>query len=118
MLSAIEHHSMFKVKPYGPLHKCISEPLKSTLPPAFLHTYVVDNYYDQRQLKDLCLDKGEPVPVVLVTEYATEMYDLESDSEASVNPDMVNLLKKEDPTIANLLIDYFELHKPSKYIRL
>ena len=30
-------------------------------------------------------------------------------------PDVINLLEQENPVVANLLIDYFGLHKQSKF---
>jgi len=114
MQTIIKNHESFLFKPYGPLHEYISDCFKANLPAAFLHSYLLDNQTDKRALIDLCHAYNETAPITLVLGFTNKMYDLKNDPQAS--GDSVELLSKEEPTIANLLIDYFHLHKSRKDI--
>ncbi|XP_065909687.1 uncharacterized protein [Dysidea avara] len=109
MKTIIQNHPSFLFKPCGPAHEYISNSLKTNLPAAFLHSYVVDNYEDQKCLKDLCYAHKEPVPITIVQKFTNKMYDLKDDVET--NKQTADLLNQEEPTMANVLIDYFHLHK-------
>ena len=114
MKAIIQNHPSFLFKPCGPAHEYISNSLKTNLPAAFLHSYVVDNYEDQKCLKDLCYAHKEPVPITIVQKFTNKMYDLKDDVET--NKQTADLLNQEEPTMANVLIDYFHLHKSCKDI--
>jgi len=115
MQNIIDAHSKFDAKPIGPLHKHLSEHFKYTLPSAFLHCYIVSSYEDSTTIMQLCQDHHEVPPERLVRDYCTEIYtDALNDSNADAN--VITLLQQENPVVANLLIDYFGLHKPRKFI--
>lgn len=109
----IQQHPLFTEKPIGPVHQFLSSHFQCQLPLAFLNAYVVTNEEDAALLKTLCKKNHEPIPDIIVYPFAKTMYDdLEKDSR--VDPGAVETLSKENPTLANVLIDYFELHKFGK----
>ena len=70
---------------------------------------------DSEVLAKLCQKYKEAVPDRIIREYGTELYeDIMNDSTAESY--VIKLLREENPVVANLLIDYFEIHKQSKYI--
>jgi len=69
----------------------------------FLHTYVLDNYEDQIILKDLCCAHNEPIPITIVHKFTLKMYEFEKNGIAE-------LLSRQEPTMANVLIDYLHVH--------
>ena len=113
MQDIINQHPSFTEKPIGPVHQFLSSRFKSQLPVAFLHVYVVTNQEDAALLTSLCKKHHESIPEIIVFPFVKTIYDdLEKDSR--VDPGAVEALSKENPTLANLLIDYFELHKFGK----
>jgi len=113
MQGIIQLHPSFTEKPIGPVHQFLSSHFQHQLPVAFLNAYVVTNQEDATMLKALCKKNHEPIPDVIVYPFVKIMYDdLEKDSR--VDPRAVEALSKENPTLANVLIDYFELHKFGK----
>jgi len=115
MQKIIDDYSKFDAKPIGPLYKHLSEHFRYTLPSAFLHCYIVASYDDSAAIIQLCQDHHEVPPERLVRSYCTEIYaDVLNDTNADT--DAINLLQQENPVVANLLIDYFGLHKHRKFI--
>jgi len=113
MQNIIQLQPSFTKKPIGPVYQFLSSHFQSQLPVAFLNAYVVTNEEDAALLKALCMKSHEPIPDVIVYPFAKVMYDdLKKDSR--VDPGAVEALSKENPTLANVLIDYFELHKFGK----
>ena len=113
MQDIIKLHPSFTEKPIGPVHQFLSSHFQRQLPVTFLHVYVVTNQEDAALLTALCKKHHESIPDVIVYPFAKIMYnDLEKDSR--VDPGAVEALSKENPTLANVLIDYFELHKFGK----
>ena len=105
--------SIFEKMPIGPLYQCLPESLHCHLPDAFLHSYVIHNYYDKAKFDDLFKQNNEDLPSIIVMENSEKMYeDVITDPE-SVESTVKSLLLM-DPTLANLLIDYFEVHTWSK----
>ena len=107
--------SIFEKKPIGPLYQYLPESLQCLLPDAFLHSYVIHNCYDKAKFDDLFKQNNEHPASVIVMENSEKMYeDVITDPE-SVESTVKSLLLM-DPTLANLLIDYFEVHTWSKHI--
>lgn len=101
----------------GPLLNYISNEVvkQNDLPAAFLHMWAVGNLNDARKLKDFCLKKEYQVPSIIVHGFVDKMYstdDLMKDRKA--NPDSIERLNEIHPTVANILIDYFNAHERSK----
>lgn len=110
------HHSTSSIihwKPIGPVHQFLSSCFQRQLPVAFLHVYVVTNQEDAALLKALCKKHHEPIPDVIIYPLTKIMYD-DLDKDSRVDPGAVEALSKENPTLANVLVDYFELHKFGK----
>ena len=84
------------------------------LPDAFLHSYVIHNHHDKAKFDDLFRQKKEPLPLVIVLQKFDEMYDDVITDPESVRG-TIKALQSLDPTLANLLIDYFEAHTWSKH---
>ena len=113
MQDIIKLHPSFTEKPIGPVHQFLSPRFQSQLPVAFLHVYVVTNQEDAALLTALCKEHHESIPDIIVYPFEEIMYDdLEKDSR--VDPGAVEALSMENPTLANVLMDYFELHKFGK----
>ena len=110
MQSIIGCSTQFSAKPIGPIHACINDrQIKASLPSSFLNTYIVDNNADCDSLKKLCEQHNEPVPDRIVYPFSQKLYDdLEKDPKADIG--MIESLKQENPTIANVLVDYLNLH--------
>ena len=112
MQEIVDSHSGFSAKPLGPMHKCINKELQNHLPPSFLHYYILTNTQDASELAKLFNLHKEHPPNVIVYPYTSEMY-----QDVLECPDSgyaaISLLQKEIPVIANVLIDYFEMHKQS-----
>ena len=110
-------NSMSQAKPLGPLITCIPDDMvkEHNLPPSFLHAWIVDNCYDAAELTEICLQKTHPVPVIITHKFVTKMYDhdeLKNDPKA--DEQQIAKLSQIDPTVANVLIDYFNAHQRSK----
>ena len=110
MQSIISHSTQFSAKPIGPIHSCISDKrIKASLPSSFLNAYIVDNCADYDSLKKSCEQHNELVPDHIVYPFSQKLYDdLEKDPKANIG--MIESLKHEDPIIANVLVDHFNLH--------
>lgn len=109
-------NSMSQSKPLGPLINCIPSDLvkEHNLPLAFLHAWIVDNCYDAAKLKEICLQRAQAVPIVITHKYVTKMYnhdELKNDPKA--DEQQIAKLSQIDPTVANVLIDYFRTHQRS-----
>ena len=113
MQEVVNKHSGFSEKPLGPIHKCINEQLQNYLPPSFLQYYILTNSEDASELDKLFkLHKEHPPNVIVYHSACTEMYqDVLDDPDSGYGA--ICLLQKENPVIANVLIDYFEIHKLS-----
>ena len=106
----VNSHSGFSAKPLGPMHKCINKELQNYLPPSFLHYYILTNTQDASELSKLFILHKEHPPNVIVYPFTSEMYqDVLKDPDSGYPT--ISLLQKENPMIANVLIDYFEMHK-------
>ena len=80
---------MFQAKPIGPLITCIPD-----------------------ELKDIFLKRNQPVPSIIMHKFVTKMYsqdELQEDPKA--DEDSISKLSRTDPTVSNVLIDYFNAHK-------
>jgi len=73
------------------------------------YNYVLDNYEDQKTLKDLCCAHNEPILITIVHKFTDKMYELETYGTTE-------LLNRDEPTMANVLINYFHVHKSRKNI--
>ena len=110
MQNIIRNHPSFSEKPIGPVQQFLSERFQNQLPMAFLHVYIVTNAKDAALLQTLCKNNKEPIPEVIVYPFVKKMYgNLEKDSR--IDPAAIEALDKENPTLANVLVDYFALHK-------
>ena len=85
------------------------------LPSAFLHCYIIANYEDSEMMAQLCQEYNEKVPERIIRGYHTTIYE-DVLNDLSADSDVLDLLKKENLIVANVLIDYFEIHKKSKFI--
>ena len=114
MQEIVNSHSGFSTKPLGPMHKCINKEFQNYVPPSFLHYYILTNHQDASELDKLFNLHKEHPPNVIVYPYTSEMYQdvLEGPHSGYAT---ISLLQKENPIIANVLIDYFEMHKRSIY---
>ena len=115
-----EHIKQFfsNTKVVGPLSTCLPKDIieENNFPTAFLHTWVVDNHHDALRLQSFCAENGYQVPLMITYNFVTEMYstdDLIRESQKA-NHDAIERLQKINPTIANVLIDYFSVHESSK----
>ena len=76
---------------------------------SFTSSYAANNCLDADILRELFMANNEPQPDIIVYPHQTEMYrDVAKDKKA--NDSTIEALKLENPTIANLLIDYFDAH--------
>ena len=117
MQEVINNHSGFSAKPLGPIHKCINEQLQHYLPPSFLQYYILSNSQDSSELGKLfSLHKEHPPNVIVYPFVCNEMYQDVFDDPDSGSA-AITLLQKENPVIANVLIDYFEIHKISMLLQ-
>ena len=98
------------------LDQCISFSLsnfKTNSTRSFLYVYIITNHEDAASLTKLCNENQEPIPHIIVYPFATNVYDdLEKDAKSNLGA--IEALQRENPTIANVLIDYFDLHKYCK----
>lgn len=115
MQKIIDNSQDFTAKPIGPLYKHLSENFTLMLPSAFLHCYIVANYEDSEMMAQLCREYKEKAPERIIRDYHTTIYE-DVLNDLSADSGVVDLLKKENPIVANVLIDYFEIHKQSKFI--
>lgn len=110
MQSIINHCTQFIEKPIGPIHSCVNdERIKDCLPLSILNTYIVDNNTDCDLLRKLCEQHNEPIPDRIAYPFSQKLYDdLEKDPKADIG--MIESLKQEKPTIANVLVDHLNIH--------
>ena len=100
--------------PIGPLYKCLPQSLHHLLPDAFFHSYVIHSHYDKAKFDDLFKQNKEHPPSVIVLQKFDNIYeDVITDPESVEGT--IKALQLLDPTLANLLIDYFKAHTWSKY---
>ena len=104
-----ENDNMFEHKPIGPLYNFIPQQLQSFLPPAFLHSYVVVTHQDKSALDELFNQHQEPYPVVITFPYCDKIYSDVIDDPKSAST-TVKILQGMNPILANVLIDYYEVH--------
>ena len=79
----------------------------------FIAMSFTTTYYDKAKFDNLFKQNNEDLPSIIVMENSEKMYeDVITDPE-SVESTVKSLLLM-DPTLANLLIDYFEVHTWSK----
>ena len=110
----VSNSSRFGSVPIGPLYKYLPQSLHHLLPGAFHHSYVIHDQSDKAKFDDLFTHNKEHPASVIVVEKSEKLYeDVITDPE-SVETTVKNLCSL-DPTLANLLIDYFEAHTWSKY---
>ena len=110
----VSYSSIFENMPTGPMYKCLPESLHHLLPDAFLHSYVIHSHHDKAKFDDLFKQHKEPLPLVIVMQKFDKMYDdVITDPESIAST--IKALQSLDPTLANLLIDYFEAHTWSKH---
>ena len=84
--------------------------------PSFSSSYVANCERDAALLHELFAANKEPQPDIIVYPHQTEMYkDVTKDKKA--NDNTIAALKFENPTIANLLIDYFDANTKWKHIK-
>ena len=101
--------SIFENVPIGPLYKCLPQSLHHLFPDAFLHSYVIHNHYDKVKFDDLFKQNKEHLPSVIVLQKFDNIYeDVITDPESVEGT--IKALQLLDPTLANLLIDYFEAY--------
>ena len=87
---------------------------QNNLSTAFLHTWVVDNSHDTRKLQDFCLENGYQVPSIIAYKLVNKMYSTnELMKDPKAHQDLIENLNRIDPTVANILIDYFNAHENS-----
>ena len=103
---AIKSHPGFSSPPMGPIGDCIvSDKLRSLIPWSFATTYLVHSGEDVRILHELVAAHGETHPTVLVYPRCETMNTVDENLTIFDMP-MASLLS-ENPTIANVLIDWF-----------
>ena len=104
----------------GPLLTCLPKDIveENNLPTTFLHTWVVDNNHDASRLQSFCIENRYQVPLMIIYNFVTEMYSTDELMRESqkANKDVIERLHKINPTIANVLIDYFNVHENSKHM--
>ena len=104
---AIKSHPNFAAPPIGPIGDCIvSEELHRLIPQSLASCYLVHSGEDVSILREVVAAHGETQPVVTVYPRCTA---IQADDEKLTIVNCVPLasLQSENPTIANLLIDYF-----------
>ena len=76
---------------------------------SFLNVFIVDNLNDSELLKKLCEQHNEPIPDHIVYSFSQQLYDdLDKNPKADIG--MIESLKGENATIANVLIDHLNIH--------
>ena len=110
MQSIIDHCSHFTAKPLGPIYACVKdEHIRDHLPSDFLDTYIVNCPTDSELLKTLCQQHNEPVPDRIVYSFLEKHYD-DLEKVPKADKGMIAALKEENPTVANVLVDYLNIH--------
>lgn len=114
MQCLIKNKQNFSTTPIGPIaNHIISRFLRQIISPSFASSYVANCCQDAALLRELFTANKEPQPDIIVYPHQTEMYkDVTKDKKA--NDNTIAALKLENPTIANLLIDYFDAHTKCK----
>lgn len=103
----IKDHPGFSAPPIGPIADCIvSDQLLNTVPQSFAASYIVNCLEDARIMRELISARGDPQPIIIVYPHQLEMYTT-VDENITVDTVSIASLKCENPTIANLVIDYF-----------
>ena len=117
MQHLIKNKQNFSATPLGPIaDHIISGFFHQIISPSFLSSYVANCEQDAALLRELFAANKEPQPDIIVYPHQTEMYeDVTKDKKA--NDNVIAALKLENPTIANLLIDYFDAHTKCKHIK-
>ena len=115
MQCLIKNKQNFSVTPIGPIgDHIISGFFHQIISPSFASSYVANCNQDALLLRELFTVNKEPQPNIIVYPHQTEMYkDVKKDKKA--NDKTIEALKLENPTIANLLIDHFNVHTECKY---
>ena len=107
----IKDHPGFSSTPIGPIGDyIISDQLRKTIPQSFAASYVVNCVEDSTILHQLVSAHGGLMPTIIIYPHQPKMY-ATVDENVTVNTVTIATLKCENPTIANLLIDYFGISK-------
>lgn len=104
---AIKSHPSFTAPPMGPIGDYIvSEELHHMIPQSFATSYLVHSGEDVSILCEVVAAHGEPHPAVIVYPRCEA---IKAEDENLTIGDRVSLasLQLENPTIANLVIDWF-----------
>lgn len=110
MQHIVQSCNAFSSAPIGPIYKHIPQKLQKLLPLAFLHYYIIATHHDADELVKLFKIHQEPMPNVIIRKFASRMYP-EVKFESSSNAGAVELLQIQNPTIGNVLIDFFKAHQ-------
>ena len=114
MQCLIKENPEFSVSPIGPIADYInSEYFRQFIPPSFANSFIVNSDKDALTLRRLFNASDELQPCIIVYPHQSEMYKNVS-KEAQANVEAVAVLKLENPTVANLLIDHFAAHTECK----
>lgn len=103
----IASSSSFSATPIGPVKEhVVAKEFHNLMPPAFASSYIVNTCEDAAHLRRLLDEFYQPQPSILVYPHSTQRYnDLPIPNKA-----IVEALSKENPVIANLLVDHFNRH--------
>ena len=114
MQNLIKNKQIFSATPIGPIANHVSsQSFSQVMSASFASSYVANNCQDADLLRELFMANNESQPDIIVYPHQTEMYrDVAKDKTA--NDSTIKALKLENPTIANLLIDYFDAHTKCK----
>lgn len=103
---AIKSHPNFSTPPLGPIGDYIvSDKLRSLIPQSFATSYVVHSGEDVHIMRELASAHGEPHPAVMVYPQCETMNTV--DKNLTVFDMSMASLQCENPTIANVVIDWF-----------
>ena len=103
----IASSSSFSATPIGAVKEhVVAEEFHNLMPLDFASSYIVNTCEDAAHLRKLLDEFNQPQPSILVYSYSTQRYnDLPMPNKA-----IVKALSKENPVIANLLVDHFGHH--------
>ena len=102
----------------GPIGNCtVSDQLCREIPESLAASYIVNSPADVTVFRKLVSTYNEPQPTIIFYSFPNAMYNNVCNGDNStLDSEIMETLKLENPVIANVLIDYVGIHKlfPSK----
>ena len=104
---AIKSHPSFTAPPMGPIgNYIVSEELHHVIPQSVATSYLVYSEEDVKTLREVVAAHGESQPTVIVYPKCEKIQAVDENLTIGNHVSLENL-QLENPTIANLLIDWF-----------